>query len=77
MLLKGSPPSPKLFRQCLAMKLSFIFEFQLAPFAFSNILGEPFTVSPPKVWGEGTFFPQKAFHREINVGVNLWRDYST
>ena len=26
--------------------LSFIFEFQLAPFAFSLILGDPFMVSP-------------------------------
>ena len=43
------------------MKLSFIFEFQPVPFAFSFILESPFTVSPLKVWGGG-IFSKKTLH---------------
>ena len=52
------------------MKLSFIVEFQLVPFAFSLILGDPFMASPPspKVWGRGTFFQEKLFMGEQILG---------
>ena len=43
MLLKRETPCKnELLRQYLAMKLSFIFQFQLVPFAFILILGDPF-----------------------------------
>ena len=58
------------------MKLSFIVEFQLVPFAFSLILGDLFMTSPPspKVWGRGTFFQEKLFMGEqiFFGGANLW-----
>ena len=47
-LLKGNLPQ-KMYSEgniLLRNDLSFIFEFQLAPFAFSLILGDPFMVSP-------------------------------
>ena len=61
------------------MKLYFIFEFQLVPFAFSLILGGLFVVSPPppKVWGGGTFFKKKLVMGKKFSGVNLWGDCST
>ena len=66
------------------MKLSFIVEFQLVPFAFSLILGDPFMASPPspKVWGRGTFFQEKLFMGEqilggkfIGGGCCTWENY--
>ena len=36
-----------------------MFEFELVPFDFSLILGNPFTVSPPpKIWSWGDFVGQ-------------------
>ena len=44
----------------LAKKLSFIFESQLVPFAFSPIFGDPFMVSPLLLkYEEGRLFFQK------------------
>ena len=45
--------------QYLAMNLSFLFEFQLVPFAFSFILRDPFMVSPPIRCGEEGLFSKK------------------
>ena len=50
------------------MKLSFIFEFQLIPFAFGLILGGPFLVSPPKSIGRGTIFQKKLFMGKKTLG---------
>ena len=49
MLLKGNlPPKINSYGNILSRNyLSYIFEFQLVPFAFSLILGDPFMVSPP------------------------------
>ena len=58
MLLKGNL-SPKMYRLYNILPrnyLSYIFEFQLNPFAFSFILGDPFMVK-----GEGTFFKKTLF----------------
>ena len=60
---------------------SLIFKFELVPFAFSLILGDPFIASPPKVWGGdgrrelmGSFLgrgvSQNAFSSNLNT-VNL------
>ena len=46
--------------QYLAMKFSFIFEFQLVHFPFSLIFGGPFMVAPPKLW-EGELFSKESF----------------
>ena len=56
MLLKKTSSKNVQLWKYLVMKLSFIFECQLA---FNLILGDPFMVSPPKVWG--TFFQKKLF----------------
>ena len=43
--------------------ISYIFEFQIVPFALSLILGDPFMVSLlPLTYGEGGIFPN-VFHR--------------
>ena len=66
MLLKGNlPPKINSYGNILSRNyLSYIFEFQLVPFAFSLILGDPFMVSPPPLSMEmGDFFPKIAFHR--------------
>ena len=57
--------------QNLAKKyLSYIFEFQLVPFAFSLILGDPFMVSP-SYYGEGAFFQKMLFMGDKICGENL------
>ena len=60
---KESPVRKCIVMAYLAKKLSFIFEFQLAPFTFNLILGDPFMVSPllPKVWEEGLFSKEILF----------------
>ena len=63
MLLKENPPSKNVqVFQYLAKKFPFMLEFQLVPFAFSFILGDPFIVSPPhiKFW-EGGLLSKKNF----------------
>ena len=72
MLLKENlPPKIHSYGNILPRNyLSYMFKFQLVPFAFSLILGDSFMVSPPqtKVWGNGRrdFFPKNAFHGETN-----------
>ena len=75
MLLKGNSPSKNVqLWWYLARKLSLIFEFQLVPFAFSLILGEPFMVSPPppKEWGGG-LFSKKCFSGGKNFMGKIYR----
>ena len=65
MLLKGNFP-PKFYNYSNIFPrnyLSYIFEFQLVPFAFSLILGDPFMESPttPKILGGETFFKKMLF----------------
>ena len=64
MLLKGNLP-PKMYNILPRNYLSYTFEFQLVLFVIRFILGDPFTLSPPKVWD---FFRKNAFHG----GQILW-----
>ena len=53
--------------------LSYIFEFQLVPFAFSPILEDPFKLPPlPYSMGRGDFFPNP-FHGGTNVVGKIYR----
>ena len=64
MLLKGNLPSTmSSYGNILPRNnLSCIFEFQLIPFAFSLILGDPVMVSSsPVKYGEGGIFSKKCF----------------
>ena len=76
MLLKGNL-HPKMFSYGYILPrnyISHIFEFQLVPFPFSFILGDPFMVflSPLK-YGEGELFPKNTFHGETNFVGNIYR----
>ena len=76
MLLKGNLP-PKMFSYGNILSrnyLSYIFKFQLVPFAFSLILGDPFMVFPsPLKYGEGGFFPKNAFDGGTNFVGKIYR----
>ena len=76
MLLKGNL-HPKMFSYGYILPrnyISHIFEFQLVPFPFSFILGDPFMVflSPLK-YGEGELFPKNTFHVETNFVGKIYR----
>ena len=73
MLLRGNfPPKINSYVNSLWRNyLSYVFEFQLVPFAFIVTLRDPFMVSPPpkkydEWWGGGGLFYKKCFSRGTN-----------
>ena len=62
-LIGNLPPKMYSYNNILPRNyLLYSFEFQLVPFAFSLIMGDPFMVSPsPRKYGEGQFFSNECF----------------
>ena len=82
MLLRGNfPPKINSYVNILWRNyLSYLFEFQLVPFAFIVILRDPFMVSPPPKkydeWlgeGGGALFYKKCFSRGTNFVGKIYR----
>ena len=54
------------------MKIYFLFEFQLVPFAFGLILGDLFMMPPRLKYREVAIFSKKAFHGRTNFGEQIY-----
>ena len=76
MLLTGNHPSKiNSYGNILSINyLSYVFKFQLVPFAFGLILGDPSMVSPcPLKYRKGDFFPKNKFHGEKILRGKFYR----
>ena len=57
--------------QYLTMKFSFIFQFQLVPFVFTLISGDPFIMTPPPKVSNDFFFKKNLAWEDKHFGCKL------